>query len=405
MLQWPRLRARSVFRPAGGRSLLEAYEFDQKGRNGNMNTDLDRKSAQRGADAKRMMDLAEGKPLDLLPSQLDFVPYRLKCLLDELEMTFEQFDDFSCNHFCHVFPLTESCYYSSGSEEDEKTIQLAVEKGAIEPHPEADKIYDCFKVSWLKNPVGVRDVDNSLKDKDLDNFQWPNADLPGIFDHLTESLQANAGKRYVVGLQHLMFHERAFLLLGYEELMLLYATEPAFVEEVMDRILEFQLGLAKRYIDLGVDAVRIGDDYGSQLAMQMSPKTWRTVIKPRLAKVYDVYHAAEVVVMQHSCGNIVEIIPDLIEIGLDILHPVQPKAMSIERLGREFGKDLAFHGGIDTQELLPFGNPQEVKDATKQCVDLLGANRRYIIAPSQEIMNDVPTENILALIEAIKDYR
>ncbi len=183
------------------------------------------------------------------------------------------------------------------------------------------------------------------------------------------------------------------------------ATDEGFVEELMDRILEFQIGIAHRFVELGVDAVRTGDDYGMQQGMQMNPKLWRRIIKPRLAKIWKVYHDSGIMVMHHSCGNIEEIIPDFIKMGLEVLHPVQPLVMSVEGLAKKFGKKLAFFGGIDTQKLLPFGKPPEVLEAVEHCIETLGANKKYIIAPSQEIMNDVPTENIKALVEGIKKYR
>ncbi|MBC7217256.1 MAG: uroporphyrinogen-III decarboxylase-like protein, partial [Candidatus Caldatribacterium sp.] len=132
---------------------------------------------------------------------------------------------------------------------------------------------------------------------------------------------------------------------------------------------------------------------------------WRRLFKPRLEKIWRVYRESGVVVMHHSCGDVRLVIEDMLDIGLQVLHPVQPHAMSLEELAQKFGERLVFHGGIDTQRLLPFGTPQEVKEAVQRCIETLGKHRKYIIAPSQEIMNEVPTENILALVEAIREYR
>jgi len=277
----------------------------------------------------------------------------------------------------------------------------------IDPHPDDRYIYDNFHVVWLKNVDGIRDVVNPGKgNPDLDAFPWPRADVPGLFDHVLDGLAQHKNEYYVVGLQHLGLFERSWLFLGYENLMEKLAADITYVEELMDRILEFHVGLAHCFVELGVvDAVRTGDDYGTQKNLQFSPNMWRRLIKPRLAKIWEIYRNAGITIMHHSCGNIEAVIPDLIELGLEVLHPVQPLAMSIERLAEKFGKQIAFHGGIDTQQLLPFGIPGEVSAAMKHCVETLGANGRYIIAPSQEIMNDVPIENIKALVDGIKKYR
>lgn len=356
---------------------------------------------------ERVKKMLWGVPFDYLPSQLDFVPQRLKKLLDKKSMTADEFADWACNHFFYVFPLTESCYYSSGSEEDEKLISLAVEKGLIDPHPDNNLIYDNFHVSWLKNVDGdgIRDIKNPLKDQDIDTYQWPDPNVPGIFDHILDDLARHSNEYYVVGLQHLTFFERSYLLLGYQNFMMKLVTDLEFVEELMDRILQFHMGFAKRFIELGVDAVRTGDDWGMQNGLQIDPNLWSRLIKPRIAKIWALYKDAGITVMHHSCGDIELIIPDLIEIGLEVLHPVQPLAMSIETLAEKFGNKLTFHGGIDTQKLLPFGKPEEVILAIERLVETLGKNHRCIIAPSQQIMNDVPTENIYALVEGIKKYR
>ncbi len=353
----------------------------------------------------RMKAMIAGEDIDFLPSQLDYVPYRLECVLKEMGMTFQEYDDYSCNHIFHMFPLTEAAYYSSGSDADEATIKMAEENGCIPHSDDPTNVFDNFAVPWFKNKVGVHYSDNPIKDKDLDSFEWPDPNVPGIFDHLKNAMDAAKDEYYTLGLQHLTLQERSFLLIGYEELMYNMAADPVFIDELMDRILDFHIGLSKRFVELGVDGVRTGDDFGTQRSLHVSPKTWRRFFKPRLAKMWQVYKDAGVTVFHHSCGAIAEIIPDLIEIGMEVLHPIQPLAMDINEIAKKNGDKVAFFGGIDTQQLLPYGTPREVKDATKNCIDVLGVNGKYIIAPSQEIMLDVPTENIMAMIEAIKEYR
>jgi len=135
-----------------------------------------------------------------------------------------------------------------------------------------------------------------------------------------------------------------------------------------------------------------------------SRKDFLRLLKPRLARLCAVYTEAGVPVGMHSCGNIIELIPDLIEIGIRLLEPVQP-CMDLTRLKKEFGQNLVFWGGIDTQDLLPFGTPERVKKETREVIRLLGEGDGYVIAPSQAIMPDVPLANVVAFLEAVVEER
>ncbi|MCX6089233.1 MAG: uroporphyrinogen decarboxylase, partial [Candidatus Atribacteria bacterium] len=147
-----------------------------------------------------------------------------------------------------------------------------------------------------------------------------------------------------------------------------------------------------------------GDDFGTQRGLLLSQEMWREFFKPRWAKVWKIYKDAGLPVIHHTCGNITDIIGDMIDIGLNILEPVQP-VMDLKYLKKEFGKDITFFGGIDTQEFLPYGTPREVKLLARETIETLGQGGGMIIYPSQEIMNDVPIENIVALVDTILEER
>jgi len=135
----------------------------------------------------------------------------------------------------------------------------------------------------------------------------------------------------------------------------------------------------------------------------MSPDHWREFIKPRLATLFARVKAEGLFTFLHSCGNVSEIIPDLIEIGLDVLHPIQPEAVDIALLKAEYGDKLAFYGGISTQRTLPHGTPEEVAAAVRQTVDVMSKGGGYILAPGITLQHDVPLENILAFILAAEE--
>jgi uroporphyrinogen decarboxylase len=152
-----------------------------------------------------------------------------------------------------------------------------------------------------------------------------------------------------------------------------------------------------------IDGVLLGSDWGTQLDLIMSPETWEAMIRPGEQREYDLVHSYGKDVWVHSCGNVEKVIPSLIEMGLDVLNPVQPEAMDLSRLKREFGAKLSFWGGISTQQALPFGTPEAVKEETRRVRALMSRGGGYILAPAQEIQGDVSAENMLALIEAARE--
>ena len=133
--------------------------------------------------------------------------------------------------------------------------------------------------------------------------------------------------------------------------------------------------------------------------MLMSPSQWRRLIKPLLAEIYALAKRHGRYLFHHSCGHITPIIPDFIEIGLDILHPIQPEAMDVYQLKRQFGRDLTFCGGLRTQDLLPRGAPRQIRDEVRKLKRIMGDGGGYILEPGITVQADVPVENLLALIE------
>lgn len=160
-------------------------------------------------------------------------------------------------------------------------------------------------------------------------------------------------------------------------------------------------------IDLGADVLWCGDDFGTQSSLIMDLDTWKCVFKPRIKQMFDEFRSTnpEIKIAWHSCGSILPLIPEFIEIGLDILNPIQPMAkdMNPEFLKREYGKDLIFFGGICIQDLLPNGTPDTIKTEVKRIAEILGENGGYIIAPAHNIQDDTSIENILALFDAVNE--
>lgn len=200
--------------------------------------------------------------------------------------------------------------------------------------------------------------------------------------------------------------ETAWYLTGLEKFLMDMMMEKPYVEALMDRVAWINTETGKELIRAGADMIWCGDDFGTQQGLMMDKETWRKYFKPRIVKMFEEFRSVNpgIKIAWHSCGAVYDLIPDFIEIGLDILNPIQPKAkgMDPQRLKNEFGKDLIFFGGICIQELLPKGTPEQIREEVRRRADILGKNGGYIIAPAHNIQEDTPVENILAFTETVK---
>jgi uroporphyrinogen decarboxylase len=197
---------------------------------------------------------------------------------------------------------------------------------------------------------------------------------------------------------------------GTEPFLMDLALEPENAEILLDKVNELAIHFFQecmKHVAGKVDGVFVGDDFGTQGGLLMSPDMWRTYIKPRYEKLVSIIKGYGVKYCHHSCGGIRPIIPDLIEIGVDVLHPIQPLALGMDpkELSEEFGKELTFYGGIDEQRTLPTGLPEDVKSEVRDRVATFGKYGGYIVAPSHAFQPDIPLENVLALYEEVLGYK
>jgi len=296
-------------------------------------------------------------------------------------------------------------YFKNDNLDSQIDNHLVVYKARL-PYVEIFPDYwqDEFGVLWDRThdkSLGV--VTNyQLKDKTQSNYFFPNPNNPDIYQGLNSFIQKNPTRFRIVNIGHALF-ERAWSLRGMVPLMMDMVDDPKYVEELMDNIVDYQLGLIKNLANYDVDAIMFGDDWGQQKSLLFSPKMWRRFIKPRLKVLFAAVKNSQKSIFLHSCGQVQSLIPDLIEIGLDVFNPFQPDVMDIYEIKKEFGNDLTFYGGVSVQSLLPFGTPEEIKKTVKKLNKLIGQDGGYIIAPSHDIPGDVPLNNILALINAVQD--
>ena len=264
---------------------------------------------------------------------------------------------------------------------------------------------DEFGVVWNKNgadkDIGVIDS-LVLQAPEINSLIMPEVNTAYIRNAVESMLKDSDDKFRVVSLGFSMF-ERAWSLAGMENILIYMLTDPEFVEELMDRILEHNLKIIDIALEYDIDCFHFGDDWGQQKGLIMGPVCWRRFIKPGVSKMYERVKNSGKIVSQHSCGDISEIFPDLIDIGLDIYQTFQPEIYDIRKVKQEYGSSLTFWGGISTQRLLPFASPGEVKRVVSETIGILGKGGGYIAAPTHAVPGDVPPENIAALIEALKN--
>ena len=232
-------------------------------------------------------------------------------------------------------------------------------------------------------------------------FAWPDPLAPCLLDKAAAVIAADAGRHFVVPNFGFALFERAWSLRGFDQFLMDLVCEPEAAAGLLDKIAAIQLVLAKRFVALGVDGGYFGDDYGAQKSLLFAPALWRQLIKPRLAQMFAVFRDAGLPVILHSDGDIWPILPDLVDIGLTCLNPVQPEVLDHARLYREFGRHLSFYGGISTQTVLPVASPDAVRAATAACIrDLAPDGTGLILGPSHRMQSDIPVENVEAMLSA-----
>ncbi len=264
---------------------------------------------------------------------------------------------------------------------------------------------DEFGLVW--NRTVDKDIGNvehhPLRERTLKGFSFPNPHDPLRYEALPAFLEVNRGRFCVINIGFSLF-ERAWSLRGMEQLMIDMLEAPSWVDELLDAITEFDLGLIDEVTKYDIDAVMFGDDWGQQRGLLFGPRLWRRFIYPRLILLYGRVKEAKKAVFIHSCGKVQELFPALIEIGVDVFNPFQPEVMDPYEIKQQYGQHLSFYGGMSVQRLLPFGTPQQIRDEAKRLMDEIGKGGGYIIAPSHDMPGDIPIDNMVAFIEAVRAF-
>jgi len=229
---------------------------------------------------------------------------------------------------------------------------------------------------------------------------FPDPRAPGLFDKADQLLKDRLDK-YVAGSVWFTLFERLWMLRGFENMLMDPYTEPDHWHGLMERILTYNLVMIEECLRRGVKGVYFSDDWGSQRGLLINPDDWRRFYKPAYAVMFRKVREGGAHVWMHLCGDITAILGDLIDLGLNVLNPVQPQAMDIRQLARNFGGHVCFNGGLDVQGTMIHGTPEEVKREAGELVRLFGSfNGGYIAGASHSIMPETPLDNVIAMYEA-----
>ena len=376
---------------------------------------------------ERVLRVIRGQDVDFLPSQITFSDRTRDAAISEALglASAGDLDGYLQNHIHLALSLHDKPLFFRNDREEMARLESM---GFAGTHWDRDCVYDAWgmgvrvgedgffaafhplggqadeEIASRMPPDVNRDCLFMKPEQAVAALRAPDLDRPGVFDEMRRDLAELSGEFLVVPSAYCGIYERGYCLMGFLEFMTAIAETPRVIHELLDKITDYKVQLAHKVVEMGFKVAHHGDDLGTQSGPLFSHKMFHEFLLPRLKRMWQPFNDAGIPIMMHSCGRITEFLPDLIDIGLRVLEPVQP-CMDLAMIKREYGKDLVFWGGIDTQTVLPFGTPEQVRDLARKTIRTLGAGGGHIIAPSQEIMNDVPIENVKALVETIVEQR
>ena len=238
---------------------------------------------------------------------------------------------------------------------------------------------------------------------DVHTHDWPD---PAVLDYsqVREQCRQHHGQYATYGAPWSPFFHEVGWLIGQETFLVWMISKPDVLKAIIDHVVDYEVEVTRRFLEAAdglLDITYFGNDFGTQRGLFISPPMWQQFFRQPLKRYFDVSHDFGCRVMKHSCGAIRDIIPFLIEDGVDILDPVQVAAtgMDLPGLVNDFGSDLSFHGGVDTQRTLPFGSTQDVRAEVRSYLDVTREHGGYVLCGSQDFIEDIPLDNILAIYD------
>jgi uroporphyrinogen decarboxylase len=240
-----------------------------------------------------------------------------------------------------------------------------------------------------------------LHDLDLKKLKVPDLSSPGRMDEAKANIEKFKDRFVYAGVS--TSFRRSWLLTGFSRFLEALLLDRAYVEGLLEKLVEFETQEVKMYTEAGVDMIELLGDLGSETSLFLSPKLWREIFKPGMKAVIESVKGRNVKFFMHTDGNIKDIIPDLIEIGLDILNPIQPECMDPVQIKKSFGDKLTLHGSMSLQKTLSFGNPADAEKEAEDRIKKCGYDGGLILAPSNALTENIPVDNIVAFYDYVRN--
>jgi uroporphyrinogen decarboxylase len=271
--------------------------------------------------------------------------------------------------------------------------------------PVGTRWVDIWGTEWRKSHAGVMGfpVGNPLAAFDaLDSYRWPDPDDPRLRSQIYDMAAAFPGDdRFLGGSHRDTLWEKSYMLVGMENMMTAFFTAPDFARAVLRQIMDFQLGIARHYVRVGVEIVGLSDDLGTQRGPLLGPAIVERFLLPEYARLIGFYKARGVLVNFHSCGNVASVVEMLIDLGVDILNPVQVTANNLDELRARTQGKLALQGGVNSATIMD-GPPERIAAEARARIAQLGQDGGYFCCQDQDM--PFPPEHITALREAVETF-
>lgn len=278
-------------------------------------------------------------------------------------------------------------------------------EGLGDEHPAGSRWVDIWGVGWQKELDGMMGlpIDNPLTEThNLKSYRWPDPNDERIVSKIYRlKSEYIDDQMFITGSHRDTLWEKAYMLVGMKKLMGYFYIEPEFVKEIFHRIIDFHLGIAAHYISIGVEMVKMTDDLGTQIGPLLGPKIVNKFLIPEYKRLFDFYKEKRVLINFHSCGNVLSILEPLMELGADILNPIQASANDLPKVRQITHGRLALQGGVSSKTVLE-GCEQEISDEVKERICLLGREGGYFCCPDQTM--PYPKENLDYLTAAVDRY-
>ena len=258
-----------------------------------------------------------------------------------------------------------------------------------------------YHMTYMHHPM--EDFDSV---EQIEAYPFPVFRPEGLARQIEQAEALHAEGRPAIGDMQCTVWETAWYMRGMENLMCDMLAEDPMAEALLDRVTSLAVQRAVSFAKAGADGLFLGDDIGMQRTIMMSDTLYSEWIKPRLKRVIDAARHVnpDIIIFYHSCGHVTELIPRLIEAGIDVLNPVQPECMDFKEIHDAYGDRLSFHGTIGTQSVMPFGTPEDVRRTVFTNLDIAGKQGGLYVCPTHLLEPEVPVENVVAYIQACVDY-